>query len=177
VYGLGPSGVLALDDWEAAGPGWANRSRAFDLAGRNVWVDCNRIRNTGSAPGGDGENIVYRFAAGTPVDNVAWEYLPCAELGGDALNVFWLDKHALSKQSDPPWHATPAGRSLLPWPASAPLPAGGRRGRAALKALATDHKLLRPAPSPIDFSTRLGRPGASSRGGCERMAGRVPIRN
>jgi sigma-B regulation protein RsbU (phosphoserine phosphatase) len=25
----------------------------------------------------------------------AWEYLPCSELGGDALNVFWLGEHAI----------------------------------------------------------------------------------
>ena len=40
-----------------------NRSRAFDLAGRNLWIDRNRFANTGSAPGGGGEGIVCRPAA------------------------------------------------------------------------------------------------------------------
>jgi hypothetical protein len=65
VYGLGPSGVLTLDGWEAAGPESDNRSRAFDLAGRNLWVHGNRFRNTGSAPGKDGEGIFGRTATGT----------------------------------------------------------------------------------------------------------------
>src|SRR5262249_25960645 len=44
-----------------------NRSRAFDLAGRNLWIDGNRFNNTGSFPGNDGEGILGRAAGGTPV--------------------------------------------------------------------------------------------------------------
>ena len=52
-----------------------------------------------------------------------------------------------------------------------------RRQLAALRTLATVRKLLTPAPSPLDFSTRLGRPGAGAHSGREGVAGRVPVRN
>jgi len=48
-----------------------------------------------------------------------------------------------------------------------------RRHLAALKALAAVRKLLRPAPAPIDFAGRLGRPAAGARG--DRVG--VPARN
>jgi hypothetical protein len=68
VHGLGLSPwTLTVDGWEVAGPGTDNLSRAFDLAGRNLWVDGNRFDNTGSAPGSDGEGIVCRPADGTPI--------------------------------------------------------------------------------------------------------------
>jgi hypothetical protein len=67
VYNLGASGVLTLDGWQAAGAESDNRARAFDLAGRNLWVDGNRCRNSGSAPGKDGEAIFGRTSTGTPL--------------------------------------------------------------------------------------------------------------
>jgi hypothetical protein len=68
VYGLGgPPWLLTLDGWEVAGRATDNLSRAFDLAGRNLWVDGNRFDNTGSFPGNDGEGIVGRADGGTPV--------------------------------------------------------------------------------------------------------------
>jgi hypothetical protein len=60
-----PFGVLTLDGWDASPPDGDYRSRAFDLAGRNVWVHGNRFNNTGSASGRDGEGIVCRPANGT----------------------------------------------------------------------------------------------------------------
>ncbi len=44
-----------------------SRSRAFDLAGRNLWVHANHSSNTGTTPGIDREAIVGRAAAGTPI--------------------------------------------------------------------------------------------------------------
>ena len=58
---------LTLDGWEAAGKDSDNRSRAFDLAGRNLWIDGNRFNNTGSSPGKDGEGIACQAHDGTPV--------------------------------------------------------------------------------------------------------------
>jgi hypothetical protein len=60
-------GVLTLDGYEVAGPKSDNRSRAFALAGRNLWIDRNRSDNTGSAPGSDGEAILGRAIDGTPI--------------------------------------------------------------------------------------------------------------
>jgi hypothetical protein len=59
--------VVTLDGWEAAGKDSDNRSRAFDLAGRNLWIDGNHFNNTGSSPGKDGEGIVARQRDGTPI--------------------------------------------------------------------------------------------------------------
>ncbi len=67
VYGIGPSGVLTLDGWQAARGDSDNRSRAFDLAGRNLWIDGNTFNNVGSMPGNDGEGIVCRALEGTPI--------------------------------------------------------------------------------------------------------------
>jgi hypothetical protein len=60
-------GVVTLDGYTVAGPESDNRSRAFDLAGRNVWVDGNHFNNTGSQPGNDGEGIIGRALNGTPI--------------------------------------------------------------------------------------------------------------
>ena len=68
---VGGDEVLTLDGWEAAGKDSDNRSRAFDLAGRNLWIDGNRFNNTGSSPGKDGEGIVCRAREGTPVYTTA----------------------------------------------------------------------------------------------------------
>jgi hypothetical protein len=66
VYDVRPW-VLTLDGYKVAGPYLDNRSRAFDLAGRNLWIDGNRFTNTGSAPGNDGEGIAGRGKDGTPI--------------------------------------------------------------------------------------------------------------
>jgi hypothetical protein len=66
IYGPNPW-VLTLDGWEVSGPSSDNRARAFDLAGRNLWIDGNRFSNTGSRPGKDGEGIVCRAEGGTPL--------------------------------------------------------------------------------------------------------------
>jgi hypothetical protein len=66
VYPVSPW-TLTLDGYEVAGPGADNRSRAFDLAGRNLWIDSNRFTNVGSNPGKDGEGIACRPEHGTPI--------------------------------------------------------------------------------------------------------------
>lgn len=62
-----PAAVLTLDGYEVATATSDTRSRAFDLAGRNLWVDGNKFNNTGSAPGVGGEGIVGRMPGGTPI--------------------------------------------------------------------------------------------------------------
>lgn len=62
-----PSAVLTLDGYEVARPDSDTRSRAFDLAGRNLWIDGNRFTNTGSSPGAGGEGVVGRMPGGTPI--------------------------------------------------------------------------------------------------------------
>jgi hypothetical protein len=91
VYGIGPSGLVTLDGWKAAGPDSDNRSRAFDLAGRNLWVDGNRFRNTGSSPGGDGEGIVCRARDGTPVYSWAITHNVHTRGAGSAGGIGGLD--------------------------------------------------------------------------------------
>ncbi|MDB5312951.1 MAG: hypothetical protein JWO38_7153 [Gemmataceae bacterium] len=71
MYGLGASGMVTLDGWEVPRPTADNLARAFDLAGRNLWVDGNRFTNTGATPGTGGEGIVCRGPGGTPVDSWA----------------------------------------------------------------------------------------------------------
>ncbi|MEI7834645.1 MAG: hypothetical protein WCJ56_15780, partial [bacterium] len=44
-----------------------NLSRAFDMGGRNVWLDRNHYWNTGSVPGNDGEGILCQAHGGTMV--------------------------------------------------------------------------------------------------------------
>jgi hypothetical protein len=56
---------LTLDGWETNPPDMDYRSRAFDLAGRCVWVHDNSYNNTGSSPMRDAEGIVCRPAGGT----------------------------------------------------------------------------------------------------------------
>jgi hypothetical protein len=68
---LGRGGVVTLDGWTASTAESDNRSRAFDLAGRNLWVDGNRFNNTGSRPGNDGEGIIGRALNGTPISSWA----------------------------------------------------------------------------------------------------------
>jgi len=59
--------VLTLNGYDVVGPDSDSRSRAFDLAGRNLWVHNNHSANTGTTPGIDREAIVGRNAAGTPI--------------------------------------------------------------------------------------------------------------
>jgi hypothetical protein len=63
----GAGGVVTLDGWTVSTAESDNRSRAFDLAGRNLWVDDNHFNNTGSRPGNDGEGIIGRAFNGTPI--------------------------------------------------------------------------------------------------------------
>jgi hypothetical protein len=67
AYGLNLRYALTVDGWQCSGTSTDNFSRAFELAGRNLWVDGNRFNNTGSAPGDDGEGIVCRPQDGTPL--------------------------------------------------------------------------------------------------------------
>jgi hypothetical protein len=71
VYGLRPGYALTLDGWQCSGGDSDNLSRAFDLAGRNLWIDGNRFDSTGSFPGNDGEGILGRAHAGTPITSWA----------------------------------------------------------------------------------------------------------
>jgi hypothetical protein len=66
VYSVGPW-TLTLDGWKVSVASSDNRSRAIDLAGRNLWIDGNRFTNTGSSPGADGEGIICRASSGTPI--------------------------------------------------------------------------------------------------------------
>jgi len=61
------AGVLTLNGYELATPTSDTKSRAFDLAGRNLWVDGNRYTNTGSFPGVEGDGIVGGAPGGTPI--------------------------------------------------------------------------------------------------------------
>src|SRR5262249_31598066 len=70
-YGLGGNWTLTSDGYTVSGPTSDNQSRAFDLAGRNLWIDGNHFNNTGSFPGGDGEGITGREADGTPIHSWA----------------------------------------------------------------------------------------------------------
>jgi hypothetical protein len=66
-YGLGTGCPLTVDGYLVSGPKSDNRSRSFDLAGRNLWVDGNRFNNTGSSPGIGGDGIIGRDSDGTPI--------------------------------------------------------------------------------------------------------------
>jgi hypothetical protein len=87
----GGDDVLTLDGWEAAGKDSDNRSRAFDLAGRNLWIDGNRFTNTGSSPGKDGEGIVCRARDGTPVYSCAITHNTHTRGDGAAGGIGGLD--------------------------------------------------------------------------------------
>jgi hypothetical protein len=71
VYDLGPTWALTLDGYKIANAASDNLSRAFDLAGRNLWIDGNRFNSTGSSPGNDGEGIVCQAKGGTRLDSWA----------------------------------------------------------------------------------------------------------
>ena len=69
VYGLGANWELTLDGFYeslAGGNGCLsdNLSRAFDMAGKNGWIDYNIYSNTGSSPGNDGEGILWQAHGG-----------------------------------------------------------------------------------------------------------------
>ncbi len=70
VYGLTAPWRLTLDGFvESSGGGGGmvsdNYSRAFDMAGRNLWIDSNQYDNLGSRPGNDGEGILCQPHNGT----------------------------------------------------------------------------------------------------------------
>jgi hypothetical protein len=70
IYGIGGGWRLTLDGYIQSAPGGGgmisdNLSRAFDLAGRNIWIDGNQFSNTGSSPGIDGEGILCQGFGGT----------------------------------------------------------------------------------------------------------------
>ncbi len=91
VYGLSGRWVLTLDGWKASGPDSDNRSRAFDLAGRNLWIDGNTFNNTGSSPGKDGEGIVGRQREGTPIFSWAITHNTHTRGGGSSGGMGGLD--------------------------------------------------------------------------------------
>ncbi len=69
IYGLGSSWELTMDGWIeslAGGSGSVsdNLSRGYDMAGKNSWVDSNTFNNPGSAPGNDGEGILWQAHGG-----------------------------------------------------------------------------------------------------------------
>ncbi len=75
VYGLGGDWILTLDGNSRANAGGNgsisdNLSRAFDLSGKNLWVDGNFFNNVGSDPGNDGEGILCQKHGGT--DLYSW---------------------------------------------------------------------------------------------------------
>jgi hypothetical protein len=57
-YGLPGGYELTLSGFSEAVPIDDNQSRAFDMAGMNVWIDGNWYTGTGSTPGNDGEGIL-----------------------------------------------------------------------------------------------------------------------
>jgi hypothetical protein len=70
---------LTLDGHLESSPGGNgaisdNLSRAFDLAGRNVWVHGNTYNNLGSDPGNDGEGILCQAHGGSQVFSWAITY-------------------------------------------------------------------------------------------------------
>ena len=70
IYGLGGDWRLTLDGFTESSPGGGgmisdNLARAFDMAGRNLWIDANSFNNTGSDPGNDGEGILCQLHGGT----------------------------------------------------------------------------------------------------------------
>ena len=72
IYGAGANWVLTLDGFiesNAGGGGMIsdNLSRAFDMAGSNLWVDGCTFLNTGSNPGNDGEGILCQLHGGTHI--------------------------------------------------------------------------------------------------------------
>jgi len=81
--GKDPEGIgdweLTLDGHLESSPGGNgaisdNLSRAFDLAGRNVWVHRNSFNNLGSDPGNDGEGILCQAHGGSQILSWAITY-------------------------------------------------------------------------------------------------------
>jgi hypothetical protein len=58
---------LTVNGWQCSGTTTDNKSRAFDLAGRNLWIDSNRFNNVGSNPGNDGEGVFGQAEGGTNI--------------------------------------------------------------------------------------------------------------
>jgi len=71
VYGLGGDWKLTLDGFAEANGAADNESRAYDLAGKALWIDGNSWNNTGSNPGNDGESILCQAHGGTQVHSWA----------------------------------------------------------------------------------------------------------
>jgi hypothetical protein len=67
VYGLGTGWAMTQDGYEQSVATSDNMCRAFELAGRNLWVDGNKFNNTGSSPGADGEGIICLPKNGTQI--------------------------------------------------------------------------------------------------------------
>ncbi|MGC9453904.1 MAG: hypothetical protein ACP5HU_03485 [Phycisphaerae bacterium] len=70
-YGIG-DWRLTLDGFVESSPGGGgmisdNYSRAFDMAGRDLWMDRNYYDNLGSHPGNDGEGILCQNHNGTHI--------------------------------------------------------------------------------------------------------------
>ncbi len=81
--GKDPEGIggweLTLDGHIESSPGGNgaisdNLSRAFDLAGKNVWVHKNTYNNLGSDPGNDGEGILCQAHGGSQIFSWAITY-------------------------------------------------------------------------------------------------------
>ena len=81
--GRDPEGIggweLTLDGHLESSPGGNgaisdNLSRAFDLAGKNVWVHKNTYNNLGSDPGNDGEGILCQAHGGSQIFSWAITY-------------------------------------------------------------------------------------------------------
>ncbi len=81
--GKDPEGIggweLTLDGHLESSPGGNgaisdNLSRAFDLAGKNVWVHKNTFNNLGSDPGNDGEGILCQAHGGSQIFSWAITY-------------------------------------------------------------------------------------------------------
>lgn len=71
VYGLGGDWELTLDGYNESGGASDNESRAYDLAGKALWIDGNSWNNTGSNPGNDGESILCQAHGGTQIHSWA----------------------------------------------------------------------------------------------------------
>ena len=67
VYDLGGNWELTLDGYSESGGASDNESRAYDVAGKALWIDGNSFNNTGSNPGNDGESILCQAHGGTQI--------------------------------------------------------------------------------------------------------------
>ncbi len=67
VYGLGRNWKLTLDGSSVSKGASDNLARAYDLAGKDLWVDGNTFNNCGSDPGNDGEGILCQLHGGTHI--------------------------------------------------------------------------------------------------------------